>query len=76
MSSPILTDPTASRWLKRAVRDLEQRDIVDAIRDVEVLLAHLGTRYDAVRRQAEHLDRTGEFEHWIAELATENLPPA
>lgn len=62
MPSPILTDPTASRWLKRAVRDLERRDIVDAIRDVETLLAHLGQRYDAVRRQAEHMNTTGVHE--------------
>lgn len=62
MPSPILIDPTASRWLKRAVRDLESRDIVDAMRDVEWLLADLQDRYEAVLRQADHMNQTGRVE--------------
>lgn len=33
----INTDPTASYWLKRAVTELWERDVVDALDDLDVL---------------------------------------
>ena len=33
----VLADPTASAWLKSALRALESRDPVDALNDVEAL---------------------------------------
>ena len=34
----IKLDPSASFWLQRAARDLDQRDPVDAVNDAEALL--------------------------------------
>ena len=33
----ISTDPTASHWLKQAITQLWERDIVDALNDLDVL---------------------------------------
>ena len=33
----ITTDPAASHWLKRAVTELWERDVVDALNDLDVL---------------------------------------
>ena len=33
----ISTDPAASHWLKRAVTELWERDVVDALNDLDVL---------------------------------------
>ena len=33
----VLADPTASHWLKNALRALDSRDPVDALNDVEAL---------------------------------------
>ena len=33
----VLADPTASEWLKSALRALESRDPIDALNDVEAL---------------------------------------
>ncbi|OQW99167.1 MAG: hypothetical protein BWK73_50940 [Thiothrix lacustris] len=33
----ITTDPTASYWLKQAVTELWERDVVDALNDLDVL---------------------------------------
>ena len=33
----ISTDPAASHWLKRAARELWERDMVDALNDLDVL---------------------------------------
>lgn len=34
----ILNDPTVSFWLKRAIKELLNRDCVDALRDAEILV--------------------------------------
>lgn len=34
----ILNDPTVSHWLKQAIRDLNNRDCVDAVSDATLLL--------------------------------------
>lgn len=44
----ILNDPSASFWLKDALRSALQRDPVDAARDAEVLAAVLTNRPGAV----------------------------
>ena len=41
----IIEDPAASYWLKEAVCQLNKRDPVDALRDVEVLLEVFKNRY-------------------------------
>lgn len=33
----VLTDPAASYWLKGAVRELQNRDIIDAVNDIKAL---------------------------------------
>ena len=33
----IMNDPTASHWLKQAVTELWERDVVDALNDLDVL---------------------------------------
>ena len=33
----ITTDPAASHWIKRAVTELWERDVVDALNDLDVL---------------------------------------
>jgi hypothetical protein len=40
----ILTDPSASDWLKRAINQLLERDPVDALNDVEILQEILKAR--------------------------------
>lgn len=42
----ILNDPSASYWLKNALRSATRRDIVDALNDAETLLAILQDRFD------------------------------
>lgn len=42
----ILSDPSASFWLKQAVRDALSRDPVDAITDAEILVAVLQNRLE------------------------------
>ena len=42
----ILNDPSASYWLKDALRSATRRDIVDALNDAEALLAILQDRFD------------------------------
>ena len=37
MEQVILNDPSASRWLKAQIRNLDLRDPVDALNDIEVL---------------------------------------
>jgi hypothetical protein len=41
----ILNDPSASYWLKDALRSALRRDIVDALNDAEALLAILQDRF-------------------------------
>jgi hypothetical protein len=36
----IMNDPSTSTWLKQQIVSLDERDIVDAIADIEVLLSH------------------------------------
>ena len=38
-------DATTSHWLRDAIKSLENRDIVDALNDVEILLESLNVRY-------------------------------
>lgn len=33
----ILSDPTASYWLKQRIEELQERDPVDALNDIEML---------------------------------------
>ena len=42
----ILNDPSASYWLKNALRSATRRDIVDALNDAETLLAILQDRFE------------------------------
>ena len=44
----ILADPSASRWLKRAVIELLQRDPVDAATDAEVLMGVMERRFKLI----------------------------
>lgn len=41
----VMTDPSASNWLKRAVVDLWDRDVIDALNDLEVLRAVLEAKH-------------------------------
>ena len=40
----VLADPTASHWLKNALRALDSRDPIDALNDAETLGAILETQ--------------------------------
>ena len=51
----VLADPTASAWLKSALRALDGRDPVDALNDVDALLAITEQRF----RDIYPDDRTG-----------------
>lgn len=37
MERKVLSNPTTSRWLKGAITDMRQRDIVDMIADIKTL---------------------------------------
>jgi hypothetical protein len=43
----INTDPTASHWLKRAAAELWDRDVVDALNDLDVLRELLEAKHHA-----------------------------
>ena len=43
----ITNDPTASHWLKRAVVELWERDVVDALNDLDALREVLGAKHKA-----------------------------
>lgn len=43
----ITNDPTASHWLKRAVTELWERDVVDALNDVAALREMLEAKHHA-----------------------------
>ena len=43
----VMTDPSASNWLKRAVVDLWDRDVIDALNDLEALRAVLEAKHQA-----------------------------
>jgi hypothetical protein len=45
----VLTDPTASRWLKDSLRSALDRDAVDAVNDAEVLTQILRNRLEAIQ---------------------------
>ena len=49
----ILNDEDSSNWLKTTLRNLEGRDIVDAVNDAEVLVTILSNEW---RRQSESFD--------------------
>lgn len=44
----ILNSQSASFWLKDAIRSTRQRDIVDALKDAEILLAILNARFSNI----------------------------
>lgn len=44
----ILNDPAASNWLKHQVEASKERDVVDALRDSEILVEVLAARYSEV----------------------------
>lgn len=43
----ITNDPSASHWLKRAVTELWERDVVDALNDLDVLREVLEVKHQA-----------------------------
>jgi len=43
----ITNDPSASHWLKRAVTELWERDVVDALNDLDVLRELLEAKHHA-----------------------------
>lgn len=43
----ITNDPSASHWLKRAVTELWERDVVDALNDLDVLREVLEAKHQA-----------------------------
>ncbi|OQX11028.1 MAG: hypothetical protein BWK73_18765 [Thiothrix lacustris] len=43
----ITTDPSASHWLKRAVAELWERDVIDALNDLDVLRDLLEAKHHA-----------------------------
>lgn len=43
----IVTDPAASHWLKRAVKELWDRDVVDALNDLDALRELLEAKHRA-----------------------------
>ena len=45
----ILINPATSYWLRTAIQSCEQRDIVDAINDVEVLMEVLKFRLNEIQ---------------------------
>jgi len=47
----LLSDPCTSHWLKGALRWALERDIVDTLNDVELLLKVLEARYDETIKQ-------------------------
>ncbi len=48
----ILVDPSASDWLKNALRAALERDPVDAVNDAEMLLKALNEKLDALLQTA------------------------
>lgn len=44
----VMRDPSASRWLRLALRDALDRDCVDAVNDAELLLALLKARNEQI----------------------------
>ena len=50
-SQQILSDPSASNWIKLALTSALSRDPVDALNDAEVLLAVLKARLNAIQSQ-------------------------
>ena len=43
----IMNDPSASHWLKRVVTELWERDVVDALNDLDVLREVLEAKHQA-----------------------------
>lgn len=53
----IMTDPSASGWVKTALDSALKRDPVDAVNDAEFLLGVLMRRLDNIFRQGERSSR-------------------
>lgn len=47
----LLNDPSTTSWLKRAIEESHNRDILDALHDAEVLVRVLEQRFEQVVRQ-------------------------
>jgi len=50
ITQPVLDDPAASFWLKRAITEAVRRDPADAANDAEFLAKLLSKRFDVVMR--------------------------
>jgi UDP-3-O-acyl-N-acetylglucosamine deacetylase len=44
----IMNDPACSHWLKRQLQETKERDILDALADVEILSDVLKKRFEAM----------------------------
>ena len=51
----ITADPAASHWLKRAVTELWERDVVDALNDLDVLREVLEAKHHAHALQLKRM---------------------
>jgi len=47
----IFSDPSTSYWLRQQIKDSEERDILDALKDAELLAAILQKRFDHMMSQ-------------------------
>jgi hypothetical protein len=45
----LMENPAVSYWLKTAITNTKERDIVDALNDAELLLAILNARFSNVK---------------------------
>lgn len=45
----ILSDPSVSHWLKRLIEESSNRDILDAINDINILRSILNLRHEAMK---------------------------
>jgi hypothetical protein len=49
----ILRDGSTSYWLKDAIRTLNNRDVIDALNDIEVLQELLVMKFDEAKKRWE-----------------------
>jgi hypothetical protein len=45
----IISDPAASYWLKHQIKESSNRDILDALNDVDILRSILSLRHEAIK---------------------------
>jgi hypothetical protein len=65
----ILSDPSASSWLKSALLSALNRDPVDALNDAEILREALQAKLDAALAEA----RTAELNHQLNHAMTRHF---